>query len=69
MERGVTVTELRKELEQLETDGRGELPVVVEVRTGEGDQEYCETSTVRTIKADSNHAPDFALGRLLVLVE
>ena len=65
----MTVTELRKELEQLETDGRGALPVVVEVRTGEGDQEYCETSVVRTIKADSNHAPDFALGRLLVLVE
>lgn len=65
----MTVTELRKELEQLETDGRGALPVVVEVRTGESDREYCETSVVRTIKADGNHAPDFALGRLLALVE
>jgi hypothetical protein len=65
----VTVTELRKELEQIETDGRGATPVVVEIRTAEGDQEYCETSVVRAIKADGNHAPDFALGRLLVLVE
>jgi hypothetical protein len=65
----MTVIELRKELEQLETDGRGALPVVVEVGFEGGEYEYCEASVVRTIRADSNHAPDFALGRQLVLVE
>ena len=65
----MTVTELRKELEQMETEGRGTCPVVVEVATHDGAREYCETSTVRTLAADPMHAPDFDKGRILVLVE
>ena len=65
----MTVTELRKELEQMETEGRGHSPAVIALTTPDGEREYCETSTVRTITADPTHAPDFDKGRLLVLVE
>ncbi|MEP7068301.1 MAG: hypothetical protein ABI789_03630 [Usitatibacter sp.] len=65
----MTVTELRKELEQMETEGRGICPVVVQVATQDGGREYCETSTVRTLAADPMHAPDFDKGSVIVLVE
>ena len=64
----MTVTELRKELEQLETDGRGASPVVIEVNL-DGDPEWVETSTVRAVTADPGQAPDFGKGQILVLVE
>jgi hypothetical protein len=65
----MTVTELRKELEQMETEGRGAFPAVVEVVTVDGGREYCETSTVRIVTADPMRAPDFDKGRVIVLVE
>jgi hypothetical protein len=65
----MTVTELRKELEQLETDGKGKCPVTVRVNADEGEYEYVEASTVRTLRADTNHAPDFDKDRSIVLVE
>ena len=65
----MTVTELRKELEQMETEGRGSCPAVVQVVTQDSEREYCETSTVRILTADPVHAPDFDKGRVIVLVE
>jgi hypothetical protein len=64
----MTVTELRRALEQLEGDGKGGRLVVIDV-PDEGETDYEEIATVRPIRADRAKAANFELGSELVLIE
>jgi hypothetical protein len=64
----MTVTELRRALEQLETEGRGARLVVIDV-PDEGETDYEEIATVRVIRADRTRAANFDAGSELVLIE
>jgi hypothetical protein len=64
----MTVTELRRALEHLETEGKGDRLVVIDV-PDDGETDYEEVATVRTIRADRQRAANFDLGSELVLIE
>ena len=64
----MTVTELRRALEQLESEGKGGRLVVIDV-PDEGETDYEEIAAVRTIRADRHRAANFDAGSELVLIE
>jgi hypothetical protein len=64
----MTVTELRRALEHLETEGKGKSRVVIDV-PDEGETDYEEIATVRAIRADRVRAANFEAGSELVLIE
>ena len=64
----MTVTELRRTLEQLEGEGKGGRLVVIDV-PDDGEPDYEEIATVRTIRADRARAANFEAGIELVLIE
>lgn len=64
----MTVTQLRRALEQLETEGKGDRLVVIDV-PDEGEPDYEEIATVRPIRADRVRAANFEVGSELVLIE
>ena len=61
----MTVTQLRRALEQLEGEGKGDRLVVIDV-PDEGTTDYEEIATVRT---DRVHAANFETGVELVVIE
>ena len=64
----MTVTELRKALEQLEGEGKGGRLVVIDV-PDEGETDYEEIAAVRTMRADRAKAANFEVGTELVVIE
>jgi len=64
----MTVTELRRALEHLETEGKGDRLVVIDV-PDDGETDYEEVATVRAIRADRRRAANFDAGAELVLIE
>ena len=64
----MTVTQLRRALEQLEGDGKGDRLVVIDV-PDDGTTDYEEIATVRTIRADRANAANFEVGSELVVIE
>ena len=64
----MTVTELRRALEQLETDGKGKRLVVID-RPDDCETDYEEIATVRVVRADREHAASFDVGSELVVIE